>query len=302
MLNNLSKKMKFIWLGLLSGVLSIFLILGIGLTVPGMGLESLKFINSLKTQIQRAFPHGKFVINGKIKIYETLANTVLKSSYEADILSALNFYEKPEENEAIKQKYLQFAATWFYNRWGATIAKRENIDLYDIGLDLIEFDKSVATKFHSYGYVHTGMEWMFRSGGINQMFSSGLKEHALIQQTINNQEDYNQMIDSVGPDINGLVVNKSIGTYLVNNKVWFLNMQLKNLSYGMTAMAGESIFVNPDLTLQDIIAPITVDDLYHPNFVSALNTTRAGTVFILMWPFLLISIGPLIIIIIRKKN
>lgn len=60
---------------------------------------------------------------------------------------------------------------------------------------------------------------MFRSGGINQMFSSGLKEHALIQQTINNQEDYNQMIDSVGPDINGLVVNKSIGTYLVNNKV-----------------------------------------------------------------------------------
>ncbi|WP_233485583.1 hypothetical protein [Spiroplasma sp. ChiS] len=47
MLNNLSKKMKFIWLGILSGVLSIFLILGIGLTVPGMDLESLKFINSI---------------------------------------------------------------------------------------------------------------------------------------------------------------------------------------------------------------------------------------------------------------
>lgn len=44
MLNNLSKKMKFIWLGILSGVLSIFLILGIGLTVPGMGLESLNLL------------------------------------------------------------------------------------------------------------------------------------------------------------------------------------------------------------------------------------------------------------------
>lgn len=302
MLNNLSKKMKFIWLGILSGVLSIFLILGIGLTLPGMGLESLKFINSLKTQIQRAFPQGKFVINSKIKIYETLTNTVLKSSYEADILSSLNFYEKPAENETIKQEYLQFAETWFYNHWGPTIKKHENIDLYDVGLDLIEFDKTVAVKFHSYGYVNTGIQWMFKSGGIQQMFSAGLKEHALIQQTINNQEDYNQMVDSGGPDINGLVVNKSIGTYLVNNKVWFLNMQLKNLAYAMTAMGGESVFVNPALTPQDIIAPITVDDLYHPNFVSALDATRAGTVFILMWPFLLLSIGPIIIIIIRKKN
>ncbi len=49
MLSNLSKKIKFIWLGILIGILSIFFILGIGLTIPGMGLESLKFINSLKT-------------------------------------------------------------------------------------------------------------------------------------------------------------------------------------------------------------------------------------------------------------
>ncbi|ALA97704.1 hypothetical protein SKUN_00814 [Spiroplasma kunkelii CR2-3x] len=105
MLNNLSKKMKFIWLGILSVVLSIFLIIGIGLNL----LIVYKFINSLKTQIQRAFPQGKFVINSKIKIYETLTNTVLKTSYEADILSSLNFYEKPDENETIKQKYLQFA-------------------------------------------------------------------------------------------------------------------------------------------------------------------------------------------------
>ncbi len=266
-----------------------------------MGLESLKFINSLKTQIQQTFPQGKFVINSKIKIYKTLTNTVLKSSYEADILSSLNFYEKPDENETIKQEYLQFAETLFYNHWGPTIEKHENIDLYDVGLDLIEFDKTVAVKFHSYGYVNTGIQWMFKSGGIQQMFSSGLKEHALIQQTINNQEDYNQMVDSVGHDINGLVVNKSIGTYIVNNKVWFLNMQLKNLAYAMTAMVCESVFVNPTLTPQDIIASITVDDLYHPNFVSALDATIAGTIFILMWPFLLLSIRPIIIIIIRKK-
>ncbi|KAF0850942.1 hypothetical protein [Spiroplasma poulsonii] len=147
-------------------------------------------------------------------------NTVLKSSYEADILSSLNFYENPNQNEAIKKEYLAFADDWFNNRWGTTISNRKNIDLYDVGLDLIEFDKSVAVKFHSYGYVNTGIQWMFKSGGINQMFSSALHHHALVQQTINNQDNYNQMVDSTGPDINGLVVNKSVGTYLVNNKVW----------------------------------------------------------------------------------
>ncbi len=70
------------------------------------------------------------------------------------------------------------------------------------------------------------------------MFSAALEHHALRQETINDQDTYNQMIDSAGPDINGLVVNKSIGTYIVNNKVWFLNMQLKNLDYAMTAMGG----------------------------------------------------------------
>ncbi|WHQ36568.1 hypothetical protein [Spiroplasma sp. SV19] len=301
MLSNLSKKIKFIWLGILTGILSIFLILGVGLTIPGMGLESLKFINSLKTQIQRAFPQGKFVINSNVKIYETLVNTVLKSSYEADILSSLNFYENPNQNDAIKKEYLAFADTWFNNRWGSTITNRENIDLYNVGLDLIEFDKSVAVKFHSYGYVNTGIQWMFKSGGINQMFSSALHHHALVQQTINNQNNYDQMVDITGPNINGLVVNKSIGTYLVNNKIWFLNMQLKNLAYAMTAMGGDTIFINTALTEKDIIAPITVNDLYHPNFVSALDTTRAGTVFVLMWPFLLAAILPVIVIIIIKN-
>ncbi|ALA97703.1 hypothetical protein SKUN_00813 [Spiroplasma kunkelii CR2-3x] len=59
-----------------------------------------------------------------------------------------------------------------YNHWGPTIKKHENIDLYNVGLDLIEFDKTVAFKFHSYWYVNTGTQWMFKSGGIKQMFSA----------------------------------------------------------------------------------------------------------------------------------
>ncbi|WP_425380617.1 hypothetical protein [Spiroplasma endosymbiont of Stenodema calcarata] len=64
---------------------------------------------------------------------------------------------------------------------------------------------------------------------------------------------------------------------------------------------GDTIFVDKTLTKNDIIAPITVNNLYHPNFVRALNTTRAGTVFILMWPFLVVAILPCIIIIIIKN-
>ncbi|AXK51741.1 hypothetical protein [Spiroplasma alleghenense] len=294
-MGNLSKKLRrFLFAGISTFIAVIFL-LGLLLSVPGMGLESLKFINSVKSTVNKHFPKGKFVIDGQGKFYEYAMIKSIKSSYTADCFSATNWYEDSSKNEENKEKYLQFVDEWFENRWGDVIKNKEDVDLNDVSMDLIEFDQAFAQEFHNFGYVNPGITWIWKKGVISDLLSPNLKkshlyQDALEKQTIIDQETYDSNVDFTGPGLGGINVKSSLGAYLVNNKVWFINLQRENVSYAMTAALGSSVFKDKNLSDADLPKLITAKDLYHPNFTSAIYTTAAGVGFMLIiFPIIAIS-------------
>ncbi len=247
------------------------------MVVPGLGIESKKFINSIEKQIKIIMPKGMYVIDGQDVVYEQVMNTAIKSAYTSDALSTINSYE--DSNYAVKKEdYINFSNEWFEKRWGEDIRNQRDVDLYELGMDLIKFDQAVATKFLSYGYVHAGIQWMFKNGGLKEIFSSQFYEQAKRDQTIINQETYDSWMKYEGPGLNGIKVEKSLGTMIVNNKVWFLNRQIENIKFGLNIL-GHSIFKNKELNENNMSkTKVTFDELSYPFFTETLKVLRAGII------------------------
>lgn len=285
MLNKLSSKMKKIIVGCMFGTTGLWLILSLGLSAPGLGYESLKFINSSEAQIEKLFPKGKIVLDGDNENLKIIMESSVKTSYEADLISLLaNDPNLTPDYDVQYKNYMTFADEWYTKTWQAKIDAHEDIDLADVGKDFVTFEKASTTKFQSMGYVNPGISWMFHNGGIKEIFSSTIKDNTLYQQTVIDQEVYNNNMKYTGPGMTGLQVQQSPGVMIVNNKVWFINLQREGIVYALDTF-GSSIFKDKQLKITDLSAPITVDDMYLPNFTVALGLLQAAVVLFLMWPF-----------------
>lgn len=256
------------------------------MVAPGMGIESLRFIKSVERELKDITPKGKFVLDSKSMSYGIVKN-VIKQSFVADAISTINHNDK--EQLAMRDLYEQYALYWFNDNFG----ENTDIDLYDIGNSLIEFDKSIASKFNSNGFVNTGIGWMFSHGGMNELYSKDIKELASNQQSIIAQSDYEASIRDNGSlgNIGGLEVEFSMGANIVNNKVWFLNKQIESIRTALTlhfkgGALGLTVFKdeNKQLSLEDEIFSkvLTIDDLYHPDFINTLNVLRVGIIFFIL--------------------
>ncbi|QHX36242.1 hypothetical protein STIUS_v1c06880 [Spiroplasma sp. TIUS-1] len=249
---------------------------------PGMGMESLMFIKSVERELKQITPKGKFVLDSTSPTYPLVKN-VIKKSFIADAVSTIDFRDPSQL--ALKGVYEEYAAYWFEDHFGENV----DIDLYDIGNSLIEFDKSVAGKFHSTGFVNTGPAWIFTQGGLSEIYGSDVYNLGLNQQTILDQNLYTAYIHDNGSlgNINGVEVEYSIGAHIVNNKVWFLNKQIESIRSALTlhvigGAMGINVFKddNNQLSLNDDIFNkyVIVDDLYHPNFTATLQLLRVAIV------------------------
>ncbi|AUB31682.1 hypothetical protein [Spiroplasma floricola] len=264
---------------------SFLFLLSFLMITPGIGLESQKFINSIEKQIKQIMPKGMYVIDGQDIVFEEVMNSAIKSAYTTDALSTLNSYEDKDLVEK-KEKYSQFAEKWFEKRWSEDIKNKKDVDLYDLGLDLINFDKAVATEFLSYAYVHSGIQWMFQSGGLKEAFSSSFYKQVKRDQTIIDQDVYDSWMKSKGPGLEGISIDKSLGTMIINNKTWFLNKQIENIKFGFNIL-GHSIFKNKDLNESNMTKKnVTKEELSYPFLTNTLEVFRAGV--ILFFIFLIV--------------
>ncbi|AHI52943.1 hypothetical protein [Spiroplasma culicicola] len=274
-----NKKRRIIGFSIIAATAA-FGVTSTALTIPGVGLQSLKLINSVEKQIKKIMPKGTFVVNPQSPLYSMVMDSVIKKSYVADALSTVNWMNEEEKNTLV-DAYTDFANQWYDDHWAAKVEAKEEIDLHDVGLNFIEFDEAIAQKYHSYGFVNTGIQWMFHKNGTTEIFAEETYEIGLYQQTILNQDVYESYLQYEGPGITGLVVNSSIGSYLVNNKVWFLNQQIISLS-NATAPSAISPSLSPfkdsakalEQAQKNAQTPVTVDDLYHPNFIAALGLMK----------------------------
>ncbi|WP_035358812.1 hypothetical protein [[Acholeplasma] multilocale] len=278
-------------------------ILGLGLTAPGMGLESLKFINSIEKQINEKIPKNKFVLDGTNPLFKFVVNSAIKTSYVADVLSITD-WSNPDKVSHIAE-YKEFAEARFEQRWGHNRDNGIDIDLNDVSLDLINLDHDFGEKYSNPGYTKAGISWIFEKNTISQLLNPNLKDSslytdALKKQTIIDQDLYNSFIDVQGPGLEGIKVTNSMGVNIVNSKVWFMNMQRSNIKFAMTP--GLGIFKNKDLNENDLPDYVTADDFYHPNFTQGIEITIAGVVFLLVITPITTIAGIGAIIMLKKKG
>ncbi|WP_338984334.1 hypothetical protein [Spiroplasma endosymbiont of Diplazon laetatorius] len=273
-----------------SSIATFLFLLSFLMVIPGLGLESQKFINSIEKQIKTIMPKGMYVIDGQDDVvYETAMNTSVKSAYVSDALSTLNSYED-KDIVIKKEEYTKFSEQWFENRWGEDIKNKKDVDLYDLGIDLIKFDKAVATKFLSFSYVHSGIEWMFKSNGLSEAFSSDFYQQIKRDQTIIDQDVYDSYMKYEGPGLSGLKVEKSLGTMIINNKVWFLNRQIENIKFGFNIL-GHSIFKNKNLNESNMNkTKVTYDELSYPFLTDTLEVFRAGSIMFILFLALILPV------------
>ncbi|AGR42054.1 hypothetical protein [Spiroplasma diminutum] len=295
--STVNQKTKKLFLILILSLTSFFTVFTSLMIIPGIGVESLSFINSVEKQIKRIMPKGKYVFNPDHILYEEMMENVIKPSFKADALSTINF-EDSEEKSEFYNAFSTFSDEWYEQHWAKRVENKEQIDLYDIGLNFIEFDKSVAEEFHSFGFVNTGIQWVFRKDGLNEIFSKDLYEMSLKQQTILDQEDYDSQMKYSGPGLNGIKIKSSIGTKIVNNKVWFLNTQIDSIKF---AMSLTNPFMDKNLDKNEEIRYVTVDDLHWPNFTDTLNLLRAAVILWFM-NLIVLPLGIASYFIIRKNK
>ncbi|QEH61753.1 hypothetical protein SCHIN_v1c05560 [Spiroplasma chinense] len=295
-------KLKIIVFSIISGCL---LLLSILMMVPGVGLESKSFIDSIETQIKKIMPKGTYIIKGDSATYNTMMENVVRGAYQTDATSTLNSNEmSPEDYDAALKAYSEFANTWYLNRWENAIKEQKDLDLYDLGMDLVKFDKAVSTEFLSYGYVHAGIAWFFHPGGIKDIFSKERYNDALRNQTMIDQEVYDEALNYVVPGTNVPNINKSLGTLLLNNKTWFLNYQIENIKYGFNVM-GVNVFEDSNLSVSTMPkSSMDISELYMPNFTSTLQVLRAGIVmfFIYIGLILPLYIYAMVMLIKNRKE
>ncbi len=175
-MKNKSKKITFITL---ITIPILFLILGIGLSIPGLGLQTQSFINDIKSQIKKRIPPNTVLLNythsdatlSPLGTGITLQES-LKDSYENDALSSLMPDQFNDKN--IYDTYKTFADSSFENDL-PKLEKTTNdgqtyIDMYDFAMNLFNFDLSIASTngLHlntvNSGFVTTGLKWYSNEG------------------------------------------------------------------------------------------------------------------------------------------
>ncbi|QEH61756.1 hypothetical protein SCHIN_v1c05590 [Spiroplasma chinense] len=281
-------KLKIIIFSVLSGLLFLLSFLMI---VPGMGLESKSFIDSIETQIKKIMPKETYVVSGNDPAYNEMMNNVIQGAYLTDVQSTLNSYDtEPGEYAALREQYEKFAKDWYQKTWGDHVANKKDLDLYDLGMDLVKFDKAVSTEFFSFGYVNAGIAWFFHSGGIKDIFSKERYNDALRNQTMVDQDEYNKTVVVTSSGIELSNVSASKGAMLLNNKTWFLNYQISNIIYGFDAM-GHNVFNDPNLSVETMPkSSMDISELYVPNFTGTLQVLRAGIVLFLIYMCLILPL------------
>ncbi|AVP49661.1 hypothetical protein [Williamsoniiplasma luminosum] len=282
------------------GLLIFYILTSWILLVPGMGIEAKLFISSADKQIQRILPKNKYILDPSSKMYEAIMTGPVKNSYIAAAVSTINFSNQ-DDYEKFHDQYVDFAKTWFENRWNKDLASKKAIDFNDIGIDMIAFDEAVASKFQSFGFVHTGIEWIFHPGGLGEIFSKDLQKVAETQDFVWDQKYYDDQIQvEMFPELLGLRVKDSIGSSIVNNKVWFLNQQIDSLKFVLKMDILDKPFMNKDLKTTDIVDYVQVNDLHHPDFAVSKRFMKAATI---NW-FLsfVIGVGGTIYLVVKIKK
>ncbi|QGS51874.1 hypothetical protein [Spiroplasma tabanidicola] len=267
------------------------------LTVPGMGLESQKFIKDIEQKTLNLFPQGKYVITAyktddekdrkpenETGLYEIAADSSVRMSFVNDIVSAIDF----NDGAMLKNKdmYEQFANDWYKEYWSSKIDNKEDIDLHDVAVDLIKFDKAAAAKFFLYGYTNVGIKWMVKKNGIKELYSKDVYREVTKQQTVVNQSLYESKMQTKRDSLTGaLSVIKSPGTNLINNKIWFINQQIESIKLAINNKWLHNQIIGPvmgrifkgSLTDKDLPKKLTIDDLYSPWFTQGLTWLKWGT-------------------------
>lgn len=248
--------------------------LGLGLSAFGMGMESQRFITSVEKTIDKYIPKGKVVIDGsKLDFIYKIAVDKLKESYATDVLSTLT--DEQKNNPEIKKFWEEYAANKFEARWQAVVDKKEDIDINEFSRSLVDFDKQVAAEFHNYGFTHSGLQWIGQKDVLSQLWSLNYTSLQAYQEAKQNQEIIKQS-------------DYKTGTYLVNNKVQFINDQIETLVSPLTLIAfkdadsvKETLLVK-DAEGNDVPVQVSIDDLYHPNYTKAFEQTRVGAIFLII--------------------
>lgn len=307
---NLSKLAKTIIGSSLIGSGIVYTIIPLTLSAPGLGLESNHFISSVEEQVNHIFPKNKFVLDGASILYDIIANNSLKATFIANAVSTIDFSQ--DETGEIKLKYETFANDWWIKNWDNKVKEKQDIDLNEIGINLIDFDIALAEEFNSPGFTRSGYGWMSQKGALNEIFSSQFYNDVKKEQTIWEQHFYESTLSWQAAGLNEFKVLSSNGGNLVNNKVWSFNQQISSIkllldlkdldianilnedinSIQQKAISLELIaFKNTELTARDVSDYISPSDFHAPNYSTAIIQLRAAIVML----FLLILVIPLTI-------
>lgn len=277
-MNFIRKNSKHILIGITLSFFVLMLGLGLGLSAFGMGMESQHFITSVNKAIDNYIPKGKVVIDGNVAPIEipgqvpidvyAMAVELLKESYQTDVISTLTAEE--QQNPDITNFYKNYANTKFDQKWKTRTDSKEDIDINEFSHAVVQFDIDVAKHFHNYAFTHSGLGWIGQKQTLSQLWSSNFANTKLYQEAQQNETILDQS-------------EYKAGTYVVNNKVAFINGQITNI----VASTGLGVFkdvnaVNQALKNNGEIVQISAADLYHPNYTTMFQQTRIGAIFLII--------------------
>lgn len=274
-MNFIKRNFKHVWMSVTLSLFVLMLGLGIGLSAFGMGMESQRFINSVEKSIDKYLPKGTVVIDGSKGLY-SIAVLQLKESYATDVLSTLT--EEQKNDPATKKFWEDYAKEKFDQRWKSVTDQKADIDINEFSHALVEFDVQVAQEFHNYGFTHSGLQWIGQNGALADLWSTNYRNTSTYQEAKQNQTIIDQ-------------AEYQTGTYLVNNKVWFMNQQIKTLStFALNSAlpifkdqeAAKKTLITQDETGKDVAIQVSGSDFYHPNFTNGFMQTRIGAVFLII--------------------
>lgn len=272
-MNFIKKNAKHILMGVTLSFFVLILGLGLGLSAFGMGMESQRFITSVEKTIDKYIPKGEVVVSaeGKLPLIYNLAVGNLKNSYKDDVLSTLTVEQKSDET--IKMFWENYANAKFDERWKSTVDNKADIDINEFSHALVQFDIEIAKEFH-YAFAHSGLAWIGQRKTLSSLWSSNFANTSLYQEAQQNETVLEQ--------------SKYVtGTYIVNNKVGFINNQIKqilnpvNLNAFKDQESVKNALMRDDNGTQ-VPVQISVNELYHPNYTTMFQQTRIGSIFLII--------------------
>lgn len=271
-MNFIKKNFKYILIGTTLSFFILILGLGLGLSAFGMGMESQRFITSVEKTIDKYISKGKVVLNGNGDFFDT-TYFILENAYETDVQTTLT--DEQQNDEIIMKFWKDYADTKFDEKWKSKFDNKEDIDINEFSHALVQFDIEIAKQFHNYPFTHSGLSWIGQKGTLSQLWSSNFSNTELYQEAKQNETIIDQS-------------KYSNGTYVVNNKVEFINKQLQQL---ISVLEIPDLFKDVDSVKDTLMrnengtqvpVQISVADLYHPNYTTMFQQTRIGSIFLII--------------------